>query len=329
MAATVIKSRKFGKLDDLFQLGQSEQIKEQPNPGQVFLTYDQLCPFRAHPFRLYSGERLEDMVESVRTHGVLVPIIVRKLDREYEILAGHNRVEAARLADLPQIPAIVLEGISDEEAWIYVVETNLMQRSFSEMAHSEKAAVIALHHSKLFSQGKRNDIVAALQQLESASIDTYAQVAQKSSSRDIVAKEYGLSKDTVARYLRIQKLIQPLKDRLDAGEIPFIPSVTLSFLTESEQQQLEKCLELNGFRVNMKKADILRDYSGQGKLSEDYIYLILNGDLAPRPAASLPSTIRIKRDVYTRYFKPEQTEEEIHSVIEQALELYFTNENQQ
>ena len=83
----------------------------------------------------------------------------RRIGEVLEILAGHNRVNAAKLAGLSEVPAIILENISDEEAWIYIIETNLMQRSFADMSHSEKAAVIATQHSKLFSQGKRNDII--------------------------------------------------------------------------------------------------------------------------------------------------------------------------
>jgi ParB family chromosome partitioning protein len=98
------------------------------------------------------------MMESIRANGVLVPIL--------EILAGHNRINAVRIAGLSVVPAIVLENVPDDEALIYVIATNLTQRSFSDMAHSEKAAVIALQHSKLFSQGKRNDILNELKMLE-------------------------------------------------------------------------------------------------------------------------------------------------------------------
>ena len=119
----------------------------------------ELQPFTGHPFHEYEGERLQDMVESVRSHGILVPIIVRQNESGLEILAGHNRVKAAKIAGLSTIPAVILEDVSDEEAWFYAVETNLMQRSFTDLTHSEKAAVIAVQHSKLFSPGKRNDIL--------------------------------------------------------------------------------------------------------------------------------------------------------------------------
>ena len=193
-----------------------------------------LQPFSGHPFHEYEGERLDDMVESIRSHGVLVPILVRKTGLACEILSGHNRVKAARLAGLSTVPAVVLENISDDEAWFYVVETNLMQRSFTDMSHSEKAAVIAAQHSKLFSQGKRNDILNELANLEephsSEGSETLGQVGSKFHSDQRVAEMYSLSKKTVARYIRIHKLSPALKIRLDNGGIPLIPAVTLSFL---------------------------------------------------------------------------------------------------
>lgn len=95
---------------------------EAPEGGVQMLPVDAIKPFHEHPFKLYRGDRLNDMVESIREHGILTPVIVRKLGTEYEMLAGHNRQNAARLAGLSEIPAIVKENLSDEEAWIYVVE---------------------------------------------------------------------------------------------------------------------------------------------------------------------------------------------------------------
>ena len=153
-------------LDDLFNLNNGVNPLEAPvqtindqaphKRAVTIVVIDTLTPFKGHPFHLYEGERLDDMVSSIKANGVLVPIIVRRLGIKLEILAGHNRINAAKLAGLTEIPAIIFDNISDDDAMVYVVETNLIQRSFSEMKHSEKAAVIALHHSKMFSQGKRN-----------------------------------------------------------------------------------------------------------------------------------------------------------------------------
>lgn len=323
-------------LDDLFLLNGGENPLEQQDntvrhPAQrqhSTLAIADLIPFSKHPFRLYEGERLSDMVESIRQHGVLIPILVRRTKDCLEILSGHNRVNAAKLAGLEKVPGIVMENISDDEAWIYVIETNLMQRSFSEMRHSEKAAVIAMYHSKLFSQGKRNDIIRELKRLENPNQDedytTSAQSEQKLTSRDFVAQAYGLDRNTVARYLRVFQLTANLKLRLDAGEIGFIASVTLSFLSEQEQFELDKCIELNRFKVDGKKANLLREYSENRNLDEEKIYLILSGEIGKKPKPNRTPTVKVSKKIYTQYFRPEQSPKEIQAIVEKALSLYFS-----
>jgi len=191
------------------------------------------------------------------------------------------------------VPAIVLENISDEEAWFYVVETNLMQRSFTDMAYSEKATVIAIQQSKLFSQGKRNDILNELASIEkphkTGENGTSPQVGNKFLANNYVAEMYSLSKNTVARYLRINKLTPPLKRRLDSGSIPFLPAVTLSFLRIEEQILLDECLTANNLSITLKSSDLLRQHSEKGGLTKDNI-------ISTHPdAASMPINIASAR----------------------------------
>jgi ParB family chromosome partitioning protein len=337
-AETVNTRPRLKNLDDLFLLNDGKNpLDEAPadtpqHPSsirrlQANMPIVELVPFEGHPFRLYEGERLDDMVESIRENGVLVPIIVRTKGDKQEILSGHNRVNAAKLAGLTHVPAILLGNISDEEALIYVIETNLLQRSFADMAHSEKAAVIALQHSKLFSQGKRNDILNELKMLEfplnDSENETFHQVGEKLRSDVRVAEMYSLSKINVSRYLRINQLINELKIRLDNGGIAFIPAVTLSFLKESEQQELARCAEINKFSIDMKKADTLRAFSEKGKLDDERIYLILNGEIGKKPKPNRTPTVKARKDVYAKYFKPNQPAREVEEIIEKALELYF------
>jgi len=323
-------------LDDLFSLnGGANPLDEvagqiMPPSKRMMSTVevDRLTPFSGHPFRLYEGERLDDMVESIRANGVLVPILVRQKDDVLEILSGHNRVNAAKLAGPDAVPAIVLENISDAEAWIYVVETNLMQRSFSDMSHSEKAAVIATQHGKLFSQGKRNDILRELKMLENPrnheENETYSQVEKKLTSIEKVGDAYSLSKDTVARYLRINHLIPALKLRLDNGDFAFIPAVALSYLKEAEQTFLDKCMEQSGLSVDMKQADLLRQLSAKGQLDGDKTLSILSGQAKHRPPPKRTPTVKIKKAVYNKYFNENQSAKEIKEIVEKALELYFS-----
>ena len=279
---------------------------------------------------MYEGERLDDMVESVRTNGVLVPIIVRKSGKTLEILAGHNRVNAAKSAGLDEIPAIILENISDEDALVYVVETNLIQRSFADMAHSEKAAVISLHHSKMFSQGKRNDILEHLKMLENPheyeENGTTPQIGAKLRTDEKIGEVYSLSKNTIARYLRINQLIPVLKSKLDSGNIAFIPAVTISFLRGAEQQLLNECMEQYGLFVDMKKTDALRQLSEKGKLDKDSIYKILSGETEQKKSNRIPA-IKINKTVYAKYFKPDQSAKEIQGIVEKALEMYFDRQD--
>ena len=325
-------------LDDLYKLNDGVNPLEHTVPimetqpvykrAVANIPIEKLTPFREHPFRLYEGERMDDMVASIKTNGVLVPIIVRKLSDILEILSGHNRVEASKLAEKLEIPAIVFEDITDDDAMVYVVETNLIQRSFSDMCHSEKAAVIALHHSKMFSQGKRNDILTQLEMLEkpcdSGENDTSAQVGQKLDSRSTVAKEYNLSKNTVARYLRVNHLVPALKSRLDDGNFAFIPAVTLSFLKETEQKLLADCMERHGLSVDMKKADMLRNQSEKGRLDTDAIKRILTGTMVHKPNRT--PTVKVSKAVYSKYFKPNQPAKEVQAIVEEALEMYFANQ---
>ena len=265
------------------------------------------------------------MVASIKANGVLVPIIVRRIEDILEILSGHNRVEAAKLAELDKIPTLVFEDMSDEEAMVYVIETNLIQRSFSDMSHTEKAAVIALHHSKMFSQGKRNDILEQLKMLEnpqdSGEERTCAQVGHKLKSREAVAEEYNLSRNTVARYLRINQLIPPLKSQLDSGNFAFISAVTLSFLKESEQKKLVECMEQKNLSIDMKKADMLRKYSNKDRLDADSIYRILSGSMDHKPNRT--PTVKVSKQIYAKYFKSNQSAKEVQTIVEKALAMYF------
>ena len=322
-------------LDDLFNLNNGVNPLESSVPiietqahnkrAVISVAIDKLTPFNGHLFRLYEGERLDDMVASIKTNGVLVPIIVRIKNSMLEILAGHNRVNAAKFAGLDEIPAIVFENISDEDAMIYVIETNLLQRSFSDMAHTEKAAVIALHHSKMFSQGKLNDILEQIKMLENpheyGENITSLKVGEKLHSDKKVAEMYSLSRVNVFRYLRIQHLIPVLKTQLDNNKLAFIPAVTLSFLKNTEQELIGDCIERNNLFVDMKKADILRQFSEKGKLNGESVYKILSGETTPKPNRT--PMVKIDKVVYSKYFKPNQSVKEIQETVEKALEMYF------
>ena len=315
------------KIDDLFGLDGNEgqdKLKIQE------IAVDDLVPFKRHPFRIYQGERLFDMIESVKANGVLVPVVARKMaNGKLEILAGHNRINAAKCAGLETVPTVVLDDISDEQAMVYVVETNLMQRSFSDMRHSEKAKVITMHHSKMFSQGKRNDILEhlkALENPEASKSDTSPQngteLEKGQRTDEKIGEMYGLARNTVARYVRIDKLVHELKVLLDNGAIPFLAAVEISFLRDHEQHQLVRYLK-DGHTINERKAKALREQSKAKALDDDTMQNIIVGQTDTTEIK--PRRVNISGEFYGRYFKPEQSPQEVENIVEEALKLYFDN----
>lgn len=224
------KRKVFGDAVDLLM----DDIEERATPnGLQMLSIKSIKPFHDHPFRLYEGERLEDMIASVKEHGILNPVIVQKIDGGYEMLSGHNRMNAAKLAGLKEVPAIVKTDLSEEEAYVYVIETNLMQRSFSDLLISEKAAVLKARYERVSNQGKRNDIVREIARLEGKSLNeaTCGHRDHKLKTRDSIGKEYELSGSSVGRLLKLNDLIKPFKDMVDRGALYTKAALQLLMIT--------------------------------------------------------------------------------------------------
>lgn len=338
-AKTVVKPR-LNSLNDLLMLNENTArdlvASSPPNEAQTppadteygIVEFSLMDDYPKHPFHLYDGQRKEDMIESIRKNGILQPFILRAMDDgRYTILAGHNRRYNGADAGLDRGPAIIKHNLTDGEAWMYVIETNLMQRSFADMQPSEKAAVLTAYHSKMFSQGKRNDILAEIQSLENPQDTKENPTSAKfsRSSREALAAEYGLTPSQVALHLRADKLIDPLKKRLDNGEMPLFAASALSFLTQKEQKAIDKCMELNSFKVDVRKAGVLREYSSAKKLDDENVYMILCGDLGQTAKKNRTPTVKVAKDIYARYFKPDQSAKEVQDVVEKALGYYFTH----
>lgn len=286
----------------------------------VFHDLDNLIPFKDHPFTLYEGQRFMDMVESVRANGVLVPIVVRPADEEgkYEILSGHNRVEAARMAGIDSILAIVRTGLTEEEAMLIVTETNLMQRSFSDLRHSERAIVLSAHYEAMKAKAAhRLDLIAEIEELSGAPL------GHGMKTRDKIGAKYNLGKTTVARYLRINKLIPQLQNRLDKGEIGMRVAEALSFLEVKEQEILEKMLT-DGIKISIKQANILKEKAKNEELTKEYIHEILFSQVADDKSIN---SVKLSSQFLSKHFKSEQSKDEIEEIINTALEMYFSQKN--
>lgn len=297
------------KIFDAVDMMTADTPQAETGNGLQSLPVDRIKPFHDHPFHLYEGERLNDMVESIREHGVLNPVIVRKKGKGYEMLSGHNRQNAAKMVGLSEIPAIVKEGLTDEEAYVYVIETNVIQRSFTDLAPSEKAAVLSARYEKVISQGRRNDILQEIEEIGTCGHDVH-----KSRSRDGIGEEYGMTGRNIARYMRVDKLIRPFKDMLDAGELTLTAAVELSYLPENEQTIVAEI----GSAVNEKAAKAIR--TAAGELTEDKLEEILHPPKAPVPAKVV--SIKIPAEAEEKYFSGMKAKERTDLVMK-ALDAWY------
>jgi ParB family chromosome partitioning protein len=297
------------KIFDAVDMMMADASQAETGNGLQSLQVDKIKPFHDHPFHLYEGERLDDMVESIREHGVLNPVIVRKKGCDYEMLSGHNRQNAARIAGLTEIPAIVKEGLTDEEAYVYVIETNVIQRSFTDLAPSEKAAVLSARYEKVISQGKRNDILREIEEIGTCGHDVH-----KSKSRDGIGEEYGMTGRNIARYMRVDKLIRPFKNRLDAGDMTLTAAVELSYLSEDEQETVAA----QDVKVDEKAAKAVRAVAGE--LTEEKLEEILHPAKAPAQVKMV--SVKIPAEAEEKYFSGLKAKDRADLVM-QALEAWF------
>ena len=282
---------------------------------------DLLENYHDHPFTLYTGKRLDDMVESVRENGILSPIIVlKKDDNKYEILSGHNRVNAARLVNLKTVPCIVKENLSGEQTYTYVIETNLMQRSFSDLLPTEKAIVLKMRYEKIASQGKRNDLQKEINNLEQGIIEKESKEEDKTDSRKELGKEYNLSGASIARYLRLNELSDSWKQEVDNEKIGLTMAVDISYLSKETQEYLyQQCEELE---LTLKSSDTkaLHLMNRQEELNQEMVTAYLLN--LKKPKIKEYQNIKLSRSVYKKFFHDE-TKEDVEEIIEKALEIYF------
>ena len=292
---------------------------------------DKLVPYKNHCFRLYEGERLDDMVRSVRNYGIMIPVIVRNVpDTDtFEILSGHNRVNAAKIAGKKNVPAVVKENLPDEFAEIYVVESNAMQRGFKELRISEQALAVEMIYKRL----KNSEAVRAIEKELSVleGVKSPMDTCEKVDNLKGAAEEYGLSRASIARLLRINKLSDELKAMVDEGNIKLRPAVELSYIPKEMQDMLVKVMSQQEVSViDMKMAKQMREIAGSyASPSEGLIAEVLCGtygeDAKPKEAGE---KVTIPKATYSRYLGG-YSKKEANLIIEKVLAYYFENNEEE
>ena len=316
---------------DALDLLAEDPVEEKTEPvnGIVSLPVDEIHPFHDHPFRLYEGERLDDVVQSIKDYGVLNPVIVRKAARGYEMLAGHNRTNAARIAGLTEVPAIVKTDLSDEDAYVYVIETNLLQRSFADLLPSEKAAVLVARYEKISSQGKRNDIMREIEvREETCGHDVHKSgkttcghdVHKSQKSRDGLGEEYGMTGRNIARYMRLDRLIPEFKEAVDKGTLAMVAAVDLSYLNVKMQKLIQQVAEAEGKKLKPKQAVELRKMGKE--ITKEAVEKVLAGKEQKKPQSV---SVKLPVDVYEKYFA-QMDAGDVEEIMKKALEGYFGKE---
>lgn len=283
--------------DELFEIGDSvdntrEKILEIP--------LNQLFAFKDHPFKVLEDESMQDMVESIKKYGVLVPAIARpRGEGGYELISGHRRKYASKLAGKDSMPVLIRE-LDDDEAVLSMVDSNLQRENIlpSEKAWAYKMKLDAIRR-KAGRPAKGNS----------------CQVGGKYSA-DIVSENSGDSARNIHRYIRLTELIPVFLQMTDDKKLPFNPAVELSYLQKKEQEEVLKQMDSLGVIPSLEQARRLKQYSQEGKLNADVIEVIF----AEKTSAS--QQITLKRGRLKEYFPGTYTVREIEDVIFSLLDTW-------
>ena len=287
-------------LDDLFSTEENRQEEQREQVQQIPI--DALHPFTNHPFKVLDDEAMTRTVESIPQYGVLAPLIARpRPDGDgYEIISGHRRQYAAKLAGLETLPVIVRQ-MSDDAAVILMVDSNLQRE---HILPSERAFAYKMKLDAIKNQGARSDL-------------TSPQLAAKFRSDDAVAKDQGISGDTVRRYIRLTSLIPELLDMVDEKKISFNPAVELSYLDESQQRDFLEAMNDTQNAPSLSQAQQLKKMAQQGEFSYEKAF-----DVMGQEKKSEKDTVTIKNETLRKYFPRSYTPKQMEEKIIQLLDAW-------
>ena len=267
-----------------------EQVRE--------IALNELHPFEGHPFQITDDAEMKTMTESVKQFGVLTPLIARiDIDGGYEIISGHRRHYAAKLAGLETVPVIVRE-MSDDEAIIMMVDANLQRENIlpSERAFAYRMKLEAIKH-----QGKN-----ALSQIET-----------KLRSDQIVADEAGESRAQVQRYIRLTELIPEILAMVDNGQIKFNPAVELSYLAKEEQRDFLSAMDYAQAPPSLSQAQRIKKLAQNGECTLEAMCAIMN-----EMKKDEMDKVTLKSSVLRQYFQSSYTNKQMEEKIIQLLEQW-------
>lgn len=279
------------------------------NARITMLSARELAPFPNHPFKLYTGEKFDDLVESIRTNGILSPLLVRNLENgTYQILSGHNRFAAAKAAQCKEFPCIILKHLTDDDALMILLDSNTKQRGITEIKISEQAHIFALDVEVNKRQGKRSDLIKNIEKnLEILSsgtdLTTLCPMGTRTDTLADVSEKYGVSKRTIARLIRIDTLIPALKVRVDDETIAVRAGVELSYLSAINQKFVDDIMTEYGYKIDIKKAQQLRELQQKDKFGRVTVVEVFEGRYGkPSSVAKTLKAVTLKPKFLAQYY---------------------------
>ena len=292
--------------DDIFSTEESRQEQQREQVQQIPI--GELFPFKDHPFKVLDDESMQRTVESVEQYGVLSPLIARpRPEGGYEIISGHRRQHAAQLAGLDALPVIVRQ-MDDDAAVLLMVDSNLQREN---ILPSERAFAYKMKLEALKNQGARSDL-------------TSPQVAAKFRSDDVVAKDQGISGDTVRRYIRLTSLIPELLDMVDEKKIAFNPAVELSYLNTNQQRDFLEAMQDTQNAPSLSQAQRLKKLAQEGHFSYDVAFAVMGEEKKDEL-----DKVVIKNDTLRKYFPRSYTPKQMEDTIIKLLDQWQRKQQRQ
>ena len=265
------------------------------------LQLSQLHPHPQNPFSLRDDQAMLDLIQSVQSHGVLVPAIARpRPDGEYEIIAGHRRKHASELAGLDFMPVVVLD-LNDDEAIIQLVDSNIQREN---ILPSERAKAYKMRMEAMKRQGARTDL-------------TSPNISAKFRSDDELGQEVGVSGDTIRNYASLTNLVPELMQMVDEGRIKLSPAYQIAALPHNEQSLLLDTIESEQTTPSLSQAQRMKRLSQNGELNEDVLLEIMMEQKKP-----VRNDITLSGEKLRKYFPKSYSPIQMENVIFKLLEAW-------
>lgn len=283
----------LNSFDDLVQI--DENCEKHKRERLIEIPITKIRDFPEHPYKVKDDENMDELVESIKTRGLIQPVLVRPLDDgTYEMVSGHRRKRAFELADIERIPARVQE-LTRDEAILSMVDSNLQR---DEILPSEKAFAYKMRLEAMNRQGERSDLTCSPEGNKLKGV----------KSVDLFAEETGESKNQIYRYIRLTNLIQPLLNLVDKKFIAMRPAVEISYLSSEEQGWLFEAIEFADATPSHAQTLRMRKFAEQGRLSKDVIDTIMDEEKPNQKEKSPFRDNRISKAIPTSVPKEKQCE---------------------